>query len=37
VRKLARRYCKEYIMVDLVGEQDTGELLFEPTACWVFC
>jgi ATP-dependent RNA helicase DDX21 len=24
VRKLARRYCREHIMVDLVGERDTG-------------
>lgn len=24
VRKLARKFCKDYIMVDLVGEQDTG-------------
>jgi DEAD/DEAH box helicase len=24
VRKLARKYCSDHIMVDLVGEQDTG-------------
>ena len=24
VRKLARKYCQDYIMVDLVGEHDSG-------------
>lgn len=26
VRKLARKFCTDYIMVDLVGEHDTGAL-----------
>ena len=27
VRKLARKYCRDYIMVDLVGEDATGAAL----------
>jgi DEAD/DEAH box helicase/Helicase conserved C-terminal domain len=33
VRKLARKYCKDYTMVDLVGEDNSGALLFFAACC----